>query len=72
MDSGSEAGMTFNKEENTMGGILGLVIFVLDIVAIVEIVKRSLPTDKKVLWIILVLLLPLVGLILYYLMGRSA
>ncbi len=54
-----------------MPGILGLVIFILDIIAIVDCIKSSFPTNKKILWIILILLLPVVGLILYYLLGKK-
>lgn len=54
-----------------MGGILGLIVLVLDIVAIIDAVKSSMETSKKILWIVLIILLPLVGLILYYLVGRK-
>jgi len=54
-----------------MQNLFGLIILVLDILAIVEIVKSSKDTGKKILWIILVLLLPIVGLILYFLLGRK-
>ena len=53
------------------GGIFGLVILVLDIVAIVDCVQRSMDTGMKVLWIILIILLPIIGLILYFLLGRK-
>ncbi len=55
-----------------MGSLLGLVILVLDIVAIVDIVKRLMPTGQKALWILLILFLPIVGLILYYLLGKKS
>lgn len=54
-----------------MGGLLGLVVLVLDILAIINVIKSSITTGKKILWIALILLLPLVGLILYYLLGRK-
>lgn len=54
-----------------MGTLIGLVILVLDIIAIVDVVKSSLETGKKVLWIVLVLLLPLIGMILYFLLGKK-
>ncbi|MEI6083577.1 MAG: PLD nuclease N-terminal domain-containing protein [Verrucomicrobiota bacterium] len=54
-----------------MQGILGLVILVLDIIAIIDCAKRSMDTGKKVLWILLILFLPVLGLILYYLVGRK-
>lgn len=54
-----------------LGGIIGLVILVLDILAIVDCVKRPMETGMKVLWIVLIILLPLIGLILYFLLGRK-
>ena len=54
-----------------MGGLLGLVILVLDIIAIVDIVKSSKDTGNKILWLLLVILLPVIGLILYFLIGKK-
>ena len=54
-----------------MGGILGLIVLVLDIIAIVDAVKSSLETGKKILWIVLIVLLPLIGMILYFLVGKK-
>jgi hypothetical protein len=53
------------------GGILGLVILVLDILAIVDCIGRPMDTGMKVLWIVLIILLPIIGLILYFLLGRK-
>ena len=55
-----------------MKGLLGLVILVLDIVAILDIVKSSKSTGQKILWVVLVLVLPLVGLIAYFLIGKKS
>ena len=54
-----------------MKGILGLIILVLDILAIVDCIKSSKSGGQKALWIILILVLPLVGLVLYYLIGKK-
>ncbi|MFA5311150.1 MAG: PLDc N-terminal domain-containing protein [Candidatus Omnitrophota bacterium] len=54
-----------------MGGLLGLAILILDIIAIVDIVRSSMPTGSKVLWVVLVLLLPVIGMILYFLLGKK-
>ena len=54
-----------------MSTILGLIILALDIVAIVDAAKSSASTGKKVLWIVLILLLPLIGMILYFLIGKK-
>jgi len=52
-------------------GIIGLIILALDIWAIVQILQRGGPTDKKILWILVILLLPVLGLILWLLLGRK-
>ncbi|MDD5080357.1 MAG: PLDc N-terminal domain-containing protein [Candidatus Omnitrophica bacterium] len=53
-----------------MGGILGLLVLVLDIIAIFDVLKSSMDTGKKALWIILILILPLIGMVLYFLIGK--
>lgn len=52
-----------------VGGLFGLLILIADIWAIVHVVQSGASTGKKVLWIVLILLLPLLGLILWFLMG---
>jgi hypothetical protein len=54
-----------------MTGLLGLLILGLDIVAIVDALKSSMDADKKALWIILIIFLPVIGMILYLLIGRK-
>jgi hypothetical protein len=54
-----------------MGGILGIVILVLDVLAILNLFKSAKPTGEKILWTVLILILPVIGLILYYLLGRK-
>ena len=56
-------------------GIFGLIILFLDIYAILKIVQSAANTGAKAVWILVVLVLPIVGLILWYLFGpggRSA
>jgi hypothetical protein len=52
-----------------MEGIIGLLVLIADIYAIVKIVQSSADTTKKIVWIVIVLLLPLVGVIAWYLIG---
>ncbi len=52
-----------------VGGILGIIILALDIWAIINIFGSGASTGSKVLWILLVLLLPVVGLIIWLLAG---
>jgi hypothetical protein len=49
--------------------IFWLVVTVLDIIAIVSVLKSGADSGTKLLWIILVILLPVLGMILYFLMG---
>jgi hypothetical protein len=50
--------------------IFGILILVMDIIAIVDAIKGSLAVEKKALWILVILLLPVIGMILYFLLGR--
>ena len=50
-------------------GIIGLIILALDIWAIINIVKSSAPDTNKILWVVIVILLPLIGLILWFFLG---
>ena len=52
-----------------MYSLLGLIILVLDIIAIVSILKSGADTGTKLLWVVLVILLPVIGMCLYFLMG---
>jgi succinate dehydrogenase/fumarate reductase cytochrome b subunit len=51
------------------GGILGVLILIGDIWALINIVQSSSPNDKKLLWVVVVVLLPLLGLILWFFLG---
>lgn len=50
-------------------GIFSFLLLVADIWAIVNIVQSGASTGAKVLWIVLVLLLPLLGLIIWLIAG---
>jgi hypothetical protein len=52
-------------------GIIGLLILALDIYCIYLILTGGGDIGIKILWIILVLILPLVGPILYFVLGRG-
>lgn len=56
-----------------VSGILGLLVLILDIWAIVNIFGASAETGSKVLWILLILLLPVLGVAIWFFFGpRSA
>lgn len=54
---------------STFNGLIGLVILALDIWAILNVIKSSAEIGIKILWILLIVLLPVIGLIIWALMG---
>lgn len=54
---------------DVFGGFFSLIILLLDIWAIVSVVRSDAATGKKVLWVLLILILPVLGLILWAIMG---
>jgi len=52
-----------------IGGLFGLIVLALDIWAIVNVLGSGTSTGGKVLWIVLVLILPVVGLIIWLVAG---
>jgi hypothetical protein len=47
----------------------GLLVLIADVWAIVNIMQSGVSTDRKVIWIVVVLLLPVLGVILWYVLG---
>lgn len=54
---------------STLNGLVGLIILALDIWAIINVVKSNAEIGIKILWILLIVLLPVIGLIIWALMG---
>jgi len=50
-------------------GLGGLIVLVADVWAIVNIFQSGADTGKKVLWTVLVIVLPVLGFILWYFLG---
>jgi len=55
-----------------VNGLLGLLILVADIWAILNIVQSGESTGSKALWVVLVLVLPVLGLIIWYFVGPKS
>jgi hypothetical protein len=51
--------------------ILGLIILVLDIVAILSVLGGTSSLGRKLLWLAIILLFPVIGVIIYFLVGQS-
>jgi hypothetical protein len=55
-----------------VGGLFGLLILIADIWAIVNVLGSRSSTGAKVLWTVLILILPLVGFIIWLVAGPRA
>ena len=55
-----------------VGGVLGLLILIADVWAIIRIAQSGATAGYKALWIVLVLVLPVLGLIIWLLLGPRA
>lgn len=52
-------------------GFFGLLILIADIYAIVKTLDSGASTGSKVIWILLILVLPVLGLLLWFILGPS-
>lgn len=52
-----------------MEAIIGIIILIADIWAIIQIVQSSATTGMKILWVLVILFLPLIGLLIWFFLG---
>lgn len=52
-----------------VGGLLSLIGLILTVYAGIKIVQSEASTGVKVLWIVLILVVPVLGLVLWWLLG---
>lgn len=50
-------------------GLWGLLVLAADIWGIINVAQSSVSNEKKALWIVLIVVLPVVGLILWFFLG---
>ena len=53
-----------------MGRLFYLLVLIIDVVVVIDIIRGNKDMEKKVLWIIAVIFLPILGPILYYVIGK--
>ncbi|MFH6566384.1 MULTISPECIES: PLD nuclease N-terminal domain-containing protein [Pseudomonas] len=54
---------------STFNGLIGLIILALDIWAIINVLKSGAGTGAKILWVLLILFLPVLGLVIWAIAG---
>lgn len=55
-----------------MALLIGLAVLVLDVIAILDILKSGKDLEKKILWIVVILMLPFLGMLIYFLVNKKA
>jgi hypothetical protein len=56
----------------SVNGFWGLLVLIADVWAIVNVFQSSVSTGKKVLWTVLIILLPVIGFIIWFLAGPKS
>jgi len=60
-----------------MGGTLLLILFIalfivlLPVLALVSVLMNDFPSGEKLIWVLVIIFLPILGSILYFLIGRD-
>ena len=54
---------------STFNGLIGLIILALDIWAIINVLKSGAETGMKILWVLLIIFLPVLGLVIWAIAG---
>ena len=54
-----------------MQAIIGMVVLILDIIAILDLYKSKKDNAKRILWLVIILILPFIGMLLYFLVGKK-
>lgn len=50
-------------------GVIGILVLIADVYAVLKIAKSSSSDGRKAIWIAVVILLPMLGVIAWYLLG---
>ena len=61
--------MVYGMQYGWGSGLMGLLILIADLYAIIQVLGSNATTGAKLLWILLILFLPVIGFILWLLMG---
>lgn len=55
-----------------VGGLIGLLIFIADVWAILNVFSSNASLPAKLIWLVVILVLPVVGLIIWLIAGPRA
>lgn len=52
--------------------IFGVIWFILIVLALMDLFKSTLPANTKLLWLIVILIAPVLGSVIYLILGRNS
>lgn len=61
--------MVYGMHYGWGSGLMGLIVLIADLYAIIQVLGSNATTGTKLVWILLILILPVIGFILWLLMG---
>ena len=51
--------------------IISILAIILVVLAVVDLVKKPYPMEKKLIWGVVILVIPFLGAVLYFILGRN-
>jgi hypothetical protein len=54
-----------------MGRVGALLLFIIDVIAVLDVLRSNKETEGKVIWILIIIVLPLLGPLAWYLVSRK-
>jgi hypothetical protein len=54
-----------------MSRLIYLIVLIIDVIVVMDILRSNKDMEKKILWIIAVIFLPILGPVLYYVLGKK-
>lgn len=54
-----------------MSRLIYLIVLIIDVMVVMDILRSNKDMEKKILWIIAVIFLPILGPVLYYVIGKK-
>ena len=68
--TGCGSGNLIDRLTGPVGGVCGLIIVILDIVALLNVWQSNRSEGSKILWTVLIVFFPILGLVGYYLFAK--
>ncbi|MGK9064075.1 PLD nuclease N-terminal domain-containing protein [Stutzerimonas chloritidismutans] len=55
----------------TASGVLAVLVLILDVLAIAQVWRSGIEVGRKIIWSLVIILLPVVGLVMWFMAAKS-